>query len=230
MRYLFFMTQTELENLWNYYLTLESDIANTSRYIEPDGQENVYSYEFAKLIILSCTEVENSLKTLCMEKIGKECGNISEYKNVVLNFFPKIVEAEVYVSRWAKSIQPFFGWNVGKLSWWEAYNDLKHNRGRNFKNATYENAVYSLAALYLLILYLAKVINARISNARGTYIISDYTDKYIVCSPIKQLPDFEDGEKNQLPLENRSSSVKLFHQKEEPSNSLDGDFWIKTEK
>lgn len=222
------MTQTELENIWNYYLSLENDLANTSRYIEPEGQENVYSYEFAKLIILSCTEVENIFKVLCMVKSGKSCGNIGEYKEVILYSFPKIVDAEVYVSRWAKSIKPFEGWDNGKLSWWEIFIDLKHNRGINFKNASYINAVYSLSALYLLILYLAKVINARISDARGNYIISDYTNKYIVYSPIKELPDFADGNNTQSSV-NTLGSVKVFHDKEEPKDSQNGDIWIKTE-
>ena len=101
------MTQTEIEHIWNYYLSLENDLSNTSRYIEPSGQENVYSFEFSKLIILSCTEIEAVLKTICKEKSGKDCGNIGEYKGEVLSHFPKIVNATVYVSRWWQEIHPF---------------------------------------------------------------------------------------------------------------------------
>ena len=61
------MTEQTLNEIWNYYLTLEADISNTSRYIEPRGQENVHSFEFAKILILACTELESVFKLLCIE-------------------------------------------------------------------------------------------------------------------------------------------------------------------
>lgn len=222
------MTQTEIENIWNYYLSLEKDLSNTSRYIEPSGQENVYSYEFAKLIILACTEIETIFKVICTEKSGKECGNIGEYKDIILSSFPKIVYAEVYVSRWSQMIIPFDGWDTEKLGWWDAYVAIKHNRDINFELATYKNAVYSLSALYLLILYLAKVFDTHVSDARGTYIISDYSYKYLVCNPTKPLPDFDTN--NDTSTSGRiENTVKFFRQREEPNDSHDGDIWIKTE-
>lgn len=219
------MTQTEIEHIWNYYLSLENDLSNTSRYLEPSGQENVHSFEFSKLIILSCTEIEAVLKTICKEKSGKDCGNIGEYKGEVLAHFPKIVNATVYVSRWWQEIHPFEGWDSGKLDWWEAYVAIKHNRDSNFTSATYKNAVYSLSALYVLILYLAKVFDTYVSDARGTYIVSDYSSKYLVCAPNKQLPDFDIGGATSA-SGNMENTNKLFHQKEEPKNSHDGDIWL----
>ena len=61
------MDKKTLHGMWNYFLMLESDLDNTSRYIEPQGQENVYSFEFAKLLILACTEVESVFKAICFE-------------------------------------------------------------------------------------------------------------------------------------------------------------------
>lgn len=49
-----------INGIWNYYLSLEKDLDDTSRYIEPKGQENVFSFEFAKLLVLSCTELERN--------------------------------------------------------------------------------------------------------------------------------------------------------------------------
>lgn len=222
------MTQIEIENIWNYYLSLESDFSNTSRFIEPKGQENVYSLEFAKLLILTCTEIETVFKIICEEKTGATGGNIGEYKEIILKHYPKIVTAEVYISRLAQAVQPFGGWDVGKLEWWDAYVAVKHNRDSNFQSATYKNAVYSLAALYLLILYLAKVFNTYVSDARGTYIVSDYTYKYLVCSPTKELPDFAIEEASST-TESIGNTNTLFTQKEEPNDSHDGDIWFKPE-
>ena len=47
------MDEKQLKNMWNYFLSLEQDLSNTSRFVEPQGQENVYSFEFAKILILA---------------------------------------------------------------------------------------------------------------------------------------------------------------------------------
>jgi len=79
------MTTQTINEIWNYYLTLEGDIANTSRFIEPSGQENVHSFEFAKILILACTELESVFKLLCLEITGKQPeGTIGKYKETIL--------------------------------------------------------------------------------------------------------------------------------------------------
>ena len=69
------MTTQTINEIWNYYLTLEGDITNTSRFIEPSGQENVHSFEFAKILILACTELESVFmghrKTFVVERIPR---------------------------------------------------------------------------------------------------------------------------------------------------------------
>lgn len=177
---------------WNYFLSLEKDLDNTSRYIEPKGQENVHSFEFAKILILACTEIEVLFNYLCETiRPDETTGNIGRYKEVILTAFPKITAAEISVMRWGKTISPFSGWDSGPLKWWDAYQHVKHNRSRNFNNASYENAVFSLAALYLLIFYTAKANDIKFPNTKSIYLESDYEDTNIMYFPIKQLPDFE---------------------------------------
>jgi len=186
------MTEQTLYNIWNYFLELEQDMKNTSRYIEPEGQENVHSFEFAKLIVLSCTEVESVFKLLCSEiDSSKGKGNISDYKATILGKYPKIVDATVSISRWGKDIKPFEDWSSGKLTWWDAYGSIKHNRGANFENATYLNSVYALSALYISILYLAKATNIDLDSGSSQYIYSQYTSQILCCALDKELPDFE---------------------------------------
>ena len=184
------MDKADLQIIYNYYVSLENDFSATSRYIEPKDQENVYSFEFSKLLILSCTEIETVLKRLCEEKSGKKCRNIREYRDTITKYFPKIVDAEVSIARWGRDIRPFKGWKEKPLKWWQAYGDVKHNPGNNFKKATYKNAVYALSALYVLILYLAKVYNISV-DMKTSYISSDYVYKYVVFDLVKPLPDFE---------------------------------------
>ena len=115
------MPNAAVSNIWNYYLILEQDLSNTSRFIEPEGQDNVYSFEFAKIIVLANTEVESVFKILCKEIADKDVGKMSYYKNIILNRFPKIVDAYVNVPRAGKNgLKPYEEWATGKLSWWDA--------------------------------------------------------------------------------------------------------------
>ena len=85
------MTKSELNEVWNYYLSIENDLSKTSQYVEPMGQENVYSFEFARILVLACTEVESVFKQICFEKTGnKPKDTIGFYKAIILNNFPKL--------------------------------------------------------------------------------------------------------------------------------------------
>ena len=184
------VTKESFNGIWNYFLSIESDLENTSRYIEPSGQENVHSFEFAKIIILASTEVESVMKAICFELTNEEKGNIGEYKQVILARFPKITTASVTISRLGKSISPFEGWDVGPLNWWDAYGLVKHKRGTEFDKANYSNAVISLSALYILIFYLAKICNIEFEDTKSRYIDSNYTRQFIAFAAPEQLPDF----------------------------------------
>lgn len=188
------MDKQTLHGMWNYYLMLECDIDNSSRYVEPAGQENVYSFEFAKLIILACTEAESVFKAICHEiDETAHVGNIRDYKSMILGKYPKITDAVVVVNRLEKSIEPFKGWDTGSLEWWTAYNDIKHNRGSKFSEATYINAVTALAALYILILYLAQITGIEFQGSNSKYIDSDYIQSGILLGRFGNLPDFEEN-------------------------------------
>ena len=122
------MTEIEFNGIWNYFLSLELDLANTSRYIEPAGQENTHSFEFAKIIILSCTEIESVMKAICLQISNEEKGNMGEYKKTILTKFPKIVKARVTISRLGQDLVPFDGWDSGPLSWWDCSAAPHRNR------------------------------------------------------------------------------------------------------
>ena len=186
------MTQLEINGMWNYFLALEDDLDRTSRYIEPAGQENVFSFEFAKILILACTEIEALFKAICYEIEKKQvAGDIGTYKSTILGKYPKIVKATVTINRLGRNVEPFAGWDTGKLFWWSAYQNVKHNRGSHFCDATYINAATALSALYVLIFYLAEITGITFRNYISKYIDSDYSDPILICAPTAALPDFE---------------------------------------
>lgn len=186
------MEKEVLLNSWNYFRMIERDLDDTSQYIEPQGQQNAYSLEFSKILVLACTEVESLFKLLCKEITGESvAGNIGKYKEVILGKYPKIIEATVSISRLNESLKPFEGWDNGPLSWWGAYQSVKHDRGKCFAQATYRNAVESLSALYVLLLYLFKICDNSEPSGQGIYLSSMYRAQMILARAPKELPDFE---------------------------------------
>lgn len=182
----------ELYNIWNYYLSLETDLANTSRYIEPLGQEDVHSFEFAKLLILACTEVESVFKLICQSIEGYEnAGNIGQYKEAILKKYPKITESSVSIARLGRQIRPFEEWGPEKLAWWDAYQKVKHNRWNSFELATYMNATYAISALYVAIFYVASINHLEFIDNKSQYIFSAYAHQLLSLQPPQKLPDFE---------------------------------------
>lgn len=185
------MTKIELDNIWSYYLALEADLENTSRYVEPT-QKDVYSFEFQKIIILACCEVETAFKYLCdMINDHNNAKNIPEYREIILNRFPKMQVAKVYIARANQSVVPFCDWSIQSPEWWRAYQQIKHNRGAAFSNATYWNAAQALAGLYILIFYLSAASGIQFHDTKSSYIFSEYANQTLACSAPQNLPDFE---------------------------------------
>ncbi len=192
------MTYWELATSWNYFLSIERDLYETSRYIEPEDQEKTYSFEFYKIIMLSCAEIETAFKQMCkFIEPNRKCGCIADYKDVILSKFPQICTCEVVVQRWhGRAIQPFGGWDTGPLSWWGSYQDIKHSRFLKIKQANYEVAVYSLAALYVLILYLYRMNDHMCKADDSKCFWSKYHPAAHYLPPMSELPDFvNQGEK-----------------------------------
>lgn len=184
-----------IKDSWNYYQSLSEDMARTSRYVEPIGQEDVYSIEFSKIIVLSCIELESVFKALCSKIDGSECKNIAEYQEKILREFPRIVDAVVTVPRAGTHLQPFADWKSGgKLSWWKAYTEVKHTRGECFKQASYKNAVSALSALYVSILYYNQFTKAGLYTVNDGYLSSGYANSPVSMGRIKSLPDFEEDQ------------------------------------
>ena len=185
------MTQNELNIIWDYYLIIEEDLLSTARFVEPAEQEDVYSFEFQKIIILACTEIEKVFKSIAKETGVKEPGNISEYKEIVLDKYPRIIECSVSVRRLGKKIKPFENWNSDKLKWWDAYTNLKHDLDDRIKQATCINAIYAISALYILILYLSEITGLELFNNESKYINSRYGFAKTAISNVSRLPDFD---------------------------------------
>jgi len=81
--------------------------------------------------------------------------NITDYFKI--NKASKLHEYKVILNIWhpqKKILQPFSTWNgltYIPLPWYQAYNNVKHDRNINFKNASLKNLLESVAGLLVIL-------------------------------------------------------------------------------
>ncbi len=142
---------------WNYFLALEQDMQNSSRYVEfCDANMGTYSIEFAHLLLASTSEVDVVAKLLCQKLApDKPRNNIENYRTVLTHRLPGIAELQVAVPRYGLTLTPWDNWSHGHNPyWWRSYNNVKHERDAHFQEATLANSLNSLAALLCLTFHL----------------------------------------------------------------------------
>ncbi len=149
------MTRKELtRNYWRYYRMLEDKFRETIDYVEISSTNfSTYSNEFAMLLQSIGSELDNVFKVYCGFN-STERKNITDYANFILNEYPAIVKDEIRIADTDVIVVPFQGWTAiaaaQSLSWWQAFNDIKHNRYGYFHEANQGNVLNTLAALYIL--------------------------------------------------------------------------------
>ncbi len=140
---------------WNYFISLENDLLNLTRYIEFNKDNfSVYSIELEKILFLTCSEFENTVKSLGLLKGENKLSTISEMFRFLSQHYKNIFSLEVTIERYKLTLMPFKEWNENQeytpLSWWKGYNDVKHNRISSFNCANLENVLTSMSALLVL--------------------------------------------------------------------------------
>jgi hypothetical protein len=124
-------------------------------YIEPDPHGlKAYSHKTRELLILACTELENTWKH-CMRIAGASSPSGSEFttKDYVRLLSPLyLAEYEVIVKPYPAvgPLRPFSVWDANaptkSLGWYDAYNKTKHDRTTYFGEATLGHCFSSIAA------------------------------------------------------------------------------------
>lgn len=196
-------------------------------YVEPAKEcLQTYSHKIKELLILSCTELENSFK---FYNLGKNERTTDYVK--LLNFVD-LSKYKVSLIGYTDTFKscPFEKWNstspTKSIPWYEAYTKIKHNSSENFQLATLENCLNAVMANVIMYavrysirnLYLDNDICSNIFNTSFDFRIEDSLDFYIPsieCFPEYTYPEqpyfINDkvigvqlvGTINQLPYEER---------------------------
>lgn len=129
-----------LRDFWRYYIHLEKRFAGSLDYVELDEcNYGTFSNYYASLLQSIGAEIDHFMKVYCGYPVS-ERHIIDDYASSILpdeEF--NITEQKVLVVGTDIVISPFKDWNskcaAKSLFWWDAYNNVKHNRSENFKRA-----------------------------------------------------------------------------------------------
>jgi|LDZT01.1.fsa_nt_gi hypothetical protein len=137
---------------WNYFLALESDLSDLSRYIEfTSANFDTYSIELAHLLLASASEVDVKLKELCYHlDHHMKVKNIDDYRRVIKDNLPEFLDEKVYIPRYNISFTPWLEWKSdSNPEWWGSYNNVKHERNKFFSDANLKNVIHSMGGLFV---------------------------------------------------------------------------------
>ena len=159
--------------IWNEYVYLEDDFIECIRYLPlVPACYKVWSAHFADLIIrigsvfdsffkraIFCESlddvdhVKECRERYKLKKEGKRTKNIDirDYYEIFEQLY-NLSSKDVHNLHTFETVTPFSEWidNYESLEWWDAYNDLKHDRFANKKVATLGKTLNALGGLFLL--------------------------------------------------------------------------------
>ncbi|WP_250255539.1 hypothetical protein [Chryseobacterium sp. Marseille-Q3244] len=127
-------------------------------YIEPnDNNENTYSHRIYELFLRTCTEFESNCKSILSSNQFTKAGNWNILDYYKINKAAKLSDYEIHLNIWSpitKVLRPFIDWNSStpkSLSWYIAYNNVKHDRNNNFHEANLKNLTLALSGLFTIL-------------------------------------------------------------------------------
>lgn len=128
------------------FLLLQKDLQDLFEYVEPSDQNlQCYSFRIHELLLRACVEVEANCKAILKENGYRKGGNwtMSDYKKINVSHRLSSFQVQLPVWHGKKKIRkPFEMWAVdGRLSWYQAYNETKHDRHIGFAKATLDHLI-----------------------------------------------------------------------------------------
>ncbi|MBN1184318.1 MAG: hypothetical protein JXB49_18655 [Bacteroidales bacterium] len=154
------ITFTTPKHHWNYYLALEKDLENLSRYIEfCNDNLQTYSIELTHLLLSASSEIDVIMKEICeILDSTQNANNINDYRQIVKANLPDFVNEEIWLDRFSLSYKPWINW-TGETNpdWWRSYNNVKHQRNNHYNEANLQNTINAIGALLLTTIYYYKL-------------------------------------------------------------------------
>ena len=124
-------------------------------YVEPvDANRAVYSHRIYELLLRTATEFEANCKGILLANGYSKTGNLNITDYYKINSLLRLHEYEVYTPLWSpnKKTCSLSEWAIGPtLKWYQAYNNVKHNRFQCFNDASLENLFNGICSLIVIL-------------------------------------------------------------------------------
>ncbi len=138
-------------NLIHTFKIIENDLKKLFEYVEPaEKNEKVFSHRLYELFLRCATEFETNCKQILLAN-GYPVRSMDIRDYYKINAANQLSHYEVKLSIWhpgPKIIKPFEEWNSGhSLTWYQDYNDVKHDRSKKFELANLSNVLMASAGL-----------------------------------------------------------------------------------
>jgi hypothetical protein len=168
---------------WRYFLALEEDLKNLSRYIEfCQDNYSVFSVELTRTYLAVCSEIDVIAKLLSKNLGQTNASNIINYKNSILGTYPNLPSLVINIPTYNLNFSPWISWREDNSpTWWKNYNNVKHSRNEFYKEANLDNVLNAMAGLLVINLYYLKQL--RLSRQDDTDIFLDYEMRPIILIP-----------------------------------------------
>lgn len=132
------------------FADLESQLERCLSFIPfVDNNKQVISPKFIPIILESCGLVESIFKEIEGKK-GKRF-DLKEYSRLAEPHLFLEEATTIFLNPPILFLNPFKDWIRRPPTWWQAYNNLKHDRLNSYDSATYENTIMALAGLQQVI-------------------------------------------------------------------------------
>lgn len=148
-------------------LSVESMLHEAIRFVPYcEEHKQVWSPHFAQIILEAASQVDSiwksttkidyptAAKKVDIEFYLAKFGSLVARQRVV--FFAGVMPCTIWPFECWVNPKPKASKVSNAPNWWQAYNDIKHDRFANQDKATLEHAVNAIAALFLSILYSGK--------------------------------------------------------------------------
>ncbi|MCR5079805.1 MAG: hypothetical protein K6B17_00480 [Treponema sp.] len=140
------------------FFMIQKDLKELFEYVEPaDDNLPTYSHRIQQLLIRACIEIEANFKAILSENKYSKTKDLNRNDYKIINKTHHLSGYSVRFPYWngtKNDFKPFLEWGStgsGKLDWYDAYNDCKHDRNNAFKLANLKNLLNSIAGLQILI-------------------------------------------------------------------------------
>jgi hypothetical protein len=150
--------QLKFSFLREYHLIL-ADFDVILGFIDPSNENfETFSHRIYELYLRSCTALEAVFKRILHEadyQPSHQRLDIEDY--FIVNSTNKLNEYETRLDSWRSceyKLKPFEAWdstNYVPLGWYQSYNNVKHDRDQNFKEANLRNLIMSIGGLFVLL-------------------------------------------------------------------------------